>query len=53
MPENEARHQAETLIAAAREQPNRELAGLSAARTALAAIPQPGDNDTVEAEIID
>lgn len=53
IPHDEARRQAEAFLTAAREQRARELAELTAARTALAAIPQPGDNAITDAELIE
>ena len=53
MPESEPRRQAEPFMTAAREQRARDLAELTAARTALAAIPQPGDDNITTGEIVD
>jgi hypothetical protein len=52
MPIDEARRQADASMAEAREKRARELAELAAARGALAAIPQPGDDEIADAEIV-
>jgi hypothetical protein len=53
MTNDEAQRQMEATFATIREQRQRELDELHAARTALAAIPQPGDDTITEAEIIE
>jgi hypothetical protein len=50
---DDARRQAETFLAAAREQQSRERAELDQLRALAAAIPRPGDDDITDAEIID